>query len=237
MSRERSLQSVNLSFGYSLCPKSFNTAAAAAAAAKSLQSCPTLCDPMTAAHQAPPSLGFSRQEHWSGLPFPSPMHESEKWKGSRSVMSDSSWPHGLQATRLLRPWDFPGKSTGVGCHCLLRFNTRGTEIRTVTSDIVPFVLCLLSLALFVLSACFPLIDGQYQRHSWHVLLFSFLLFLPFSEGYFSVLLFSFSDRYIAFLIEGNERNSFSLVTAKKAKKQNKTKCTHKWILSCEANKK
>ena len=36
--------------------------------------------PETAAHQAPPSLGFSRQEHWSGLPFPSPMNESEKWK-------------------------------------------------------------------------------------------------------------------------------------------------------------
>ena len=34
--------------------------------------------PETAAHQAPPSLGFSRQEHWSGLPFPSPLHESEK---------------------------------------------------------------------------------------------------------------------------------------------------------------
>ena len=34
--------------------------------------------PQTAAHQAPPSLGFSRQEHWSGLPFPSPMKESEK---------------------------------------------------------------------------------------------------------------------------------------------------------------
>ena len=31
--------------------------------------------PETAAHQAPLSLGFSRQEHWSGLPFPSPMHE------------------------------------------------------------------------------------------------------------------------------------------------------------------
>ena len=31
-----------------------------------------------AAHQAPPSLGFSRQGHWSGLPFPSPRHESEK---------------------------------------------------------------------------------------------------------------------------------------------------------------
>ena len=51
-------------------------AAAAAAAAKSLQLCPTLCDPT--AHQDPPSLGFYRQEHWSGLPFPSPMHESEK---------------------------------------------------------------------------------------------------------------------------------------------------------------
>ena len=69
---------------------------------------------------ATPSLGFSRQEHWSGLPFPSPMHKSEKWKWSRSVLSDSSQPHGLQPTRLLRPWDFPSKSTGVGCHCLLR---------------------------------------------------------------------------------------------------------------------
>ena len=41
--------------------------------------CVRLCaTPYTAAHQAPPSLGFSRQEHWSGLPFPSPMHESKK---------------------------------------------------------------------------------------------------------------------------------------------------------------
>ena len=75
--------------------------------------------PETAAHQAPPSLGFSRQERWSGLPFPSPMHESEKWKWSCSVVSDSLPPHGLQPTRLLRPWGFPGKSIGVGCHCLL----------------------------------------------------------------------------------------------------------------------
>ena len=51
--------------------------------------------PQTAAHQAPPSLGFSRQEYWSGLPFPSPVHESEKWKWSHSVMSDSLQPHGL----------------------------------------------------------------------------------------------------------------------------------------------
>ena len=60
--------------------------------------------PYTAAHQAPPSLGFSRQEHWSGLPFPSPMLESEKWKWSHSVVSDSSRPHELQPTRLLHPW-------------------------------------------------------------------------------------------------------------------------------------
>ena len=63
--------------------------AAAAAAAKSLQSCPTLCNPIDGSLPGSPSLGFSRQEHWSGLPFPSPMHESEKWKWSRSVVSDS----------------------------------------------------------------------------------------------------------------------------------------------------
>ena len=74
-------------------------------------------------HPPTPSLGFSRQEHWSGLSFPSPMHESEKWKWSRSVVSDSSRPHGLQPTRLLCSWDFPGKSTAVGCHRLLRFKT------------------------------------------------------------------------------------------------------------------
>ena len=74
--------------------------------------------PWMAAHQAPPSLRFSRREHWSGLPFPSPMSESKKWKWSHSVVSDSSRPHGLQPTRLVCPWDFPGKSTGVGCHRL-----------------------------------------------------------------------------------------------------------------------
>ena len=51
-----------------------------AAAAKSLQSCPTLCDPRDNSPPASPSLGFSRQEHWNGLPFSSPMHESGKWK-------------------------------------------------------------------------------------------------------------------------------------------------------------
>ena len=94
----------------------------AAAAAKSLQSCPTLCDPIDGSPPGSPSLGFSRKEHWSGLPFPPPMQESEKWKWSRSVVSDSSQPCGLQPTRILHPWDFLGKSAGVGCHCLLRFD-------------------------------------------------------------------------------------------------------------------
>ena len=44
-----------------------------------------------------------------------PKSESE----SCSVVSDSSQSHRLQPTRLLPPWDFPGKSTGVGCHHLL----------------------------------------------------------------------------------------------------------------------
>ena len=45
-------------------------------------------------------------------------------------MSNSSRPHGLQSTRLLRPWDFPGKSTGVGCHFLLQriFPTQGLNL-------------------------------------------------------------------------------------------------------------
>ena len=54
------------------------------------------------------------------MPFPSPLHEREKWKWSCSVVSDYSRPHGLQPTRLLCPWDFLGKSTGVGCYCLLQ---------------------------------------------------------------------------------------------------------------------
>ena len=93
-------------------------------------SCVRLCEtPWMAAHQAPLSLGFSRQEHWSGLPFPSPMYESEKWKWSRSVVSDSQQPHGLQPTRLLCPRDFPGKSTGVGCHCLLQSKAIHDHVR------------------------------------------------------------------------------------------------------------
>ena len=67
----------------------FHNPTAAAATAKLLQSCPTLCDPTDGSPPGSPVPGYSRQEHWSGLPFLSPMHESEKWKWSWSVVSDS----------------------------------------------------------------------------------------------------------------------------------------------------
>ena len=80
--------------------------------------------PWTIACQAPLPIGFPRQEYWSGLPFPSPYR---KW--SHSVVSNSLRPHGLYTTRLLRPWNFLGKSTGVGCHFLLQeiFPTQGSN--------------------------------------------------------------------------------------------------------------
>ena len=57
------------------CPQLPSPPAAAAESFSRVRLCAT---PQTAAHQAPPSLGFSRKEHWSGVPFPSPMQESEK---------------------------------------------------------------------------------------------------------------------------------------------------------------
>ena len=92
-----------------------------------------------AAHRASPSLGLSRQEHRSGLPFPSPLHESEKWKWSHSVVSNSQRPHELQPSRLLHPWDSPGKSTGVGCHCLLCFQQTEDTNSLMTTNTWPQV--------------------------------------------------------------------------------------------------
>ena len=91
--------------------------------AKSLQSCPTLCDPIDSSPPASPVPGIfqARILEWVAISF------SNAWKWKMKVKSlsrvrllVSSQPHGLQPTRLLHPWDFPGKSTGVGCHCLLR---------------------------------------------------------------------------------------------------------------------
>ena len=98
---------------------------AAAAAAKSLQSCPTLCDPIDGSPPGStvPGILQARTLEWVAMAF------SNTWKWKVKVKSlsraDSSRPQGLQPTRPLRPWDFPGKSTGVGCHCLLRPSTLG----------------------------------------------------------------------------------------------------------------
>ena len=67
----------------------------AAAAAQSFQSCPTLCDPIDGSPPGSPVPGFSRQEHWSGLPFPSPMHESEVAQSCR--LFSTPWTAAHQA--------------------------------------------------------------------------------------------------------------------------------------------
>ena len=91
-----------------------------AAAAKSLQSCPTLCDPIDGSPPGSPIPGIlqARTLEWVAISF------SNAWKWKVKVKSLShvrpSVTPWLQPTRLLRPWDFPRKSTGVGCHCLLR---------------------------------------------------------------------------------------------------------------------
>ena len=85
----------------------------------------------TVSHQAPASMGFSKQEYWSGLPFPSPVSSLDKVKkDSRLVVSDSVWPHGLWLTSILCPRNSPGKNTGLGCHSLLQgiFPTQGSNL-------------------------------------------------------------------------------------------------------------
>ena len=85
-------------------------------------------------------MAFSRQEYWSRLPFPPPGHLSHQGTKSASLMSPALAgrlfttaaakplqscptlcdPIDGQPTRLLCPWDSPGKNTGVGCHFLLQ---------------------------------------------------------------------------------------------------------------------
>ena len=111
----------NLKHGYlsSLFPIPTLCPGHAAAAAKLLQSCLTLCDSMDCSLPGFSVHGFlqARTLEWVAISF------SNAWKWKVKVKSLSRVrllaTHGLQPTRLLRPWDFPGNSTGVGCHCLL----------------------------------------------------------------------------------------------------------------------
>ena len=80
----------------------YSLAAAAATAAKSLQSCPIVWDPIDSSPPGSPIPGIlhatNQGRKWNDLPFPSPMHESEKWKWSLLVMSNCLQPHGQQPT-------------------------------------------------------------------------------------------------------------------------------------------
>ena len=86
-----------------------------AAAAKSHQSCLTLCDPIDGSPPGSPvpEILQARTLEWVAISF----SNAWKWKVEVKLLT-RVWllaTHGLQPTRLLRPWDFPGKSTGVGC--------------------------------------------------------------------------------------------------------------------------
>ena len=72
--------------------------------------------PQRAAHQAPPSLGLSRQEHWSGLPFPSPVHESESEVAQSCQLLVTPWTAAYQAPLSM---GFSRQEYWSGCHFLL----------------------------------------------------------------------------------------------------------------------
>ena len=102
--------------------------------------------PWTAAHQAPLSLGFSRQEHWSGLPGPASMHASMLSCFSRIQLSATPWTAANQAPLFTASL---GKNTGVGCHFLLhvsfwitvlsRFIPRSGIVGSYDSSIISFL--------------------------------------------------------------------------------------------------
>ena len=87
---------------------------------KSLSRVRLFTTPWTAAQQAPLSMGFSRQEYWSGVPLPSLALKNAAAAAKALQSCPTVRPHRQQPTRLPRPWDSPGKNTGVGCHLLLQ---------------------------------------------------------------------------------------------------------------------
>ena len=99
------------------------------------KSCLTLCDPMDSSspgffvhgilqarilEQVAISFfrGSSQPRDWTHVSFISWISVCACWVSS--VMSDSLWSYGLEPTRLLCPWDSPGKNTGVDCHALFQ---------------------------------------------------------------------------------------------------------------------
>ena len=83
------------------------------------QSCPTLSDPMDCSLPGSSIHGIfqARVLEWGAIAF---SISTSCCCCIASVVSDSVRPHRWQLTRLPRPWDSPGKNTGVGCHFLLQ---------------------------------------------------------------------------------------------------------------------
>ena len=92
------------------------TVSAAVTAAKSLQSCPTLCDPIDGSPPGPLSWDSPGKNTEVGCHFLLQCVKVKSLSRAQLLATPTRTP-----TRLLHPWDFPGKSTGVGCHCLFRF--------------------------------------------------------------------------------------------------------------------
>ena len=92
----------------------------AAADAKPLQSCPTLRNPTDGSSPGFPVPGIlqARTLEWVAISFSRCMQVKSESEVAQSCPTLATpW---TAATRLLHPWDFPGRSTGVGCHCLLQ---------------------------------------------------------------------------------------------------------------------
>ena len=108
--------------------KSYFIIYSAAAAAKLLQSCPTLCDPIDSSPPGSPIPGIlqTRTLKWVAISFSNAWKWKVKVKSlSRVRLLATPWTSALQAPPSMEappPWDFPGKSTGVGCHCLLIYS-------------------------------------------------------------------------------------------------------------------
>ena len=104
-----------------------------AAAAESLPSCPTLCDPIDGGPPGSPSLGFPRQEHWSGLPFPPPMKVKRESEVAQSCLTlsdpmDCSPPgssvHGIFQAKVLE-WGAITFSDGRVGHIYVKYRNTG----------------------------------------------------------------------------------------------------------------
>ena len=80
---------------------------------------------------------------------------------SHSVVSDSLWPHGLQPTRLLHPWDSPGKNTGVSYHFLLWGSSWPKDLTQIS--------CIIAAAFFTIWATRKAHQNR-ARQNWNVIL-------------------------------------------------------------------